>query len=291
MRYLMILQTIFTGSVLGSVGFLAPASAAPCEGFFSLTAAVCGDAAELGELVNVTASPLVHEVNASAVAVGAVGGGVGVSGSTAAYGSFGKAHIIASATSSFTVPDGFSLHRAISIGAMGFVDGFSVGSSNLNVRLVSALSGGFAGHATGSVNFSLEDQSTNQFVFNDQGLFAYSLSSSSSKTTDVTLAAGNTYLFNWSMEADVTAGVDQLDSFGPSSTADLAHTGTLHIDVLTPGASLTFFSGANYSSAQSVVPELSTWAMFLLGFASVGFMAYRRTGGSGDEVMLNNNNE
>ena len=130
MRYFRVLQAIFTGSVLGSVGFLAPASASPCEGFFSLSAGVCGDAAELGEVAlgTVTASPLLHEVNPSAVAVGAVATGLGLFGSTAAYGSFGKAHIIASATSSFTVPDGFSLHRAFSIGAIGFVDGFTVGT-------------------------------------------------------------------------------------------------------------------------------------------------------------------
>jgi hypothetical protein len=278
MRYFRVLQTIFTGSLLGSAGFLAPAAASPCGGFFSLSAAVCGDAAELGEVAlgTVTASPLLHEVNPSAVAVGAVATGLGVFGSTAAYGSFGKAHIIASATSSFTVPDGFSLHRAISIGAIGFVDGFTVGPSDLNVRLVSSLSGNFSGGATGTVNFSLEDETTNQFVFADQGLFAYRLSSSSSKTTDVTLSAGNTYLFNWSMEADASAGVDQLDSFGASSTADLAHTGTLHIDVLTPGGSLTYLSGSNYSSIAGGVPELSTWAMSLIGFAGISFMAYRR---------------
>jgi hypothetical protein len=276
MRYFRVLQTILTGSLLGSVGFLGPASASPCVGFFSVSAAVCGDASELGELGAVTASPLLHQISASGVAVGAVGTGNGVFGSTAAYGSFGKAHIIASATSSFTVPDGFSLHRAISIGAIGFVDGFTVGPSDLNVRLVSSLSGNFSGGATGTVNFSLEDETTNQFVFADQGLFAYRLSSSSSKTTDVTLSAGNTYLFNWSMEADASAGVDQLDSFGASSTADLAHTGTLHIDVLTPGGSLTYLSGSNYASIANGVPEASTWAMSLLGFAGVGFMAYRR---------------
>jgi hypothetical protein len=131
MRYFRVLQTLLTASLLGGVGFLAPAAASPCEGFFSLSAAVCGDAAELGEaaLGTVTASPLLHEVNPSAVAVGAVATGLGL-GSTAAYGSFGKAHIIASATSSFTVPDGFSLHRAFSVGAIGFVDGFTVGLSD-----------------------------------------------------------------------------------------------------------------------------------------------------------------
>jgi hypothetical protein len=159
---------------------------------------------------------------------------------------------------------------------MGFVDGFTVGPSDLHVRLVSSLSGNFSGGATGTVNFSLEDETTNQFVFADQGLFAYRLSSSSSKTTDVTLFAGNTYLFNWSMEADASAGVDQLDSLGASSTADLAHTGTLHIDVLTPGGSLAYLSGSNYSSIAGGVPGSSTWAMMLVGFAGLGVAMLHR---------------
>jgi hypothetical protein len=32
----------------------------------------------------------------------------------------------------------------------------------------------------------------------------------------------------------------------------------------------------SYNGAVSAVPEPSTWAMLLLGFAGVGFMAYRR---------------
>jgi hypothetical protein len=50
----------------------------------------------------------------------------------------------------------------------------------------------------------------------------------------------------------------------------------LHIDVLTPGGCLTYLSGSNYSSVAGGAPESSTWAMSLLGFAGVGFMAYRR---------------
>ena len=71
-------------------------------------------------------------------------------------------------------------------------------------------------------------------------------------------------------------GSTNSNSFGASSTADLAHTGTLHIDVLTPGGSLTYLSGSNYASIANGVPEASTWAMSLLGFAGVGFVAYRR---------------
>ena len=123
MRYFKVFRTLLTGLLLGGVGFLTPAAASSCAGFFSLSAAICGDAAELGEVAlgTVTASPLLHEVNPSAVAVGAVATGLGLLGSTSAYGSFGNAHIIASATSSFTVPDGFSLHRAYSIGAIGLL--------------------------------------------------------------------------------------------------------------------------------------------------------------------------
>jgi hypothetical protein len=34
--------------------------------------------------------------------------------------------------------------------------------------------------------------------------------------------------------------------------------------------------GANYYFAVAAVPEPSTWAMMILGFMGVGFMAYRR---------------
>jgi hypothetical protein len=77
------------------------------------------------------------------------------------------------------------------------------------------------------------------------------------------------------MEADASEGKDTQIAWGPS-TADLAHTGRLNIDVLTPDASLSFLSGANYSAITDGVPEPSTWAMMFLGFAGNGFMACRR---------------
>jgi len=277
-RYFAILQTIILGSLLGAIAPITPAAATACSGFFSTGAAVCGEASVQGGTgitpLTETASPSLNQISGSGVVVGAVGTGSGIFGSTAAYGSFGNAHIVSSATSSFTDPNG-PRSSVSSIGVIGFVDGFSVGASALSVRFVSAISGGFSGNATGQAIFSLEDLSTNQFVFSDQRLFVYSLSSSLSRTTDVTLAAGHSFLFNWSMEADASAGIDQFGAWGPS-TADLAHTGTLNINVLTPNASLSFLSGANYSSITDAVPEPSTWAMMLLGFAGIGFTAYRR---------------
>ena len=173
--------------------------------------------AELGEVAlgTVTASPVLHEVNPSAVAVGAVATGLGLFGSTAAYGSFGTAHIIASATSSFSVPDGFSLHRAYLDRCDRIcrrVYGWSVSASNVRLDLVSERQ--LFGRMQQALLISLlkTKPRTNLFL-RTRRLFAYRLSSSSSKTTDVMLSAGNTYLFNWSMEADASAGVDQLNLF------------------------------------------------------------------------------
>jgi hypothetical protein len=76
----------------------------------------------------------------------------------------------------------------------------------------------------------------------------------------------------------------------PASTTDLAtphwvtYTGTFSTGAVNPGI-LTFeFTGTGAYAADVVldnvsiatVPEPSTWAMMLLGFAGVGFMAYRR---------------
>jgi hypothetical protein len=46
--------------------------------------------------------------------------------------------------------------------------------------------------------------------------------------------------------------------------------------VLTPGGSLTYLSGSNYSSIAGGVPECSTWAMMLVGFAGLGGAVLRR---------------
>ena len=42
------------------------------------------------------------------------------------------------------------------------------------------------------------------------------------------------------------------------------------------GHAALFFEGTVSFDAVSPVPEPSTWAMMLLGFAGVGFIAYRR---------------
>jgi hypothetical protein len=51
-------------------------------------------------------------------------------------------------------------------------------------------------------------------------------------------------------------------------------TGTLDAGTYTLGFRST--SQVNVAGVQTAVPEPSTWAMMILGFAGVGFMAYRR---------------
>lgn len=66
-----------------------------------------------------------------------------------------------------------------------------------------------------------------------------------------------------------------------NSFAGLTSTSTVlngFTDVPTSGGNLTLsgFSDEASLTAVSAVPELSTWVMMLLGFAGIGFVAYRR---------------
>jgi len=243
---------------------------------FSGTASVCGTATVFGGSsgpIVQSPAPLLNQESGTAVAVGAAGAGEGVGGFVTATGSFGAAHIFASSFDNVSA----YLSNANAVGKIGFVDGFTVGSTDLNVQFVSSVSGTFFGFgAAGYVHLNLN--TTNLSVLNDRQLFVYDGSPAQSATYDVTLLAGQTYLFDWSMEADAISAKSQSGGYFPSAETDLSHTGTLYIDVLTPGGHLNFLSGHDYSSSPGVstVPETSTWAMMILGFAGVGFMAYRR---------------
>jgi hypothetical protein len=64
-----------------------------------------------------------------------------------------------------------------------------------------------------------------------------------------------------------------LSAGGQYGFADFGDTATFSFNALPDGVSYTSASG-NFLSGS--VPEPSTWAMLLLGFAGIGFMAYRR---------------
>lgn len=232
---------------------------------------ICGSASVTGYSdgnMSQTAAPLLNQENATGVAVGSAGGGVGIGGDVQATGSFGAAHILASSFTDITT----YTSAAQAVGNISFVDGFTVGPTSSDVQFVSSVSGTFLGFgARGYVHFNLYSYASNSFVLYDQQLFVGDFRPAQSETYNLTLSAGN-YLFDWSMEADAIS-TSGSNGYYPSALTDLSHTGSLTID----GEGLTFLSGANYSSnPTSAVPETSTWAMMLLGFAGVGFMTYRR---------------
>jgi probable HAF family extracellular repeat protein len=70
---------------------------------------------------------------------------------------------------------------------------------------------------------------------------------------------------------------------GCSGDCGFLYDSGIFMSLIYPGADLTFANGINdagqitgYADLSSSVPEPSTWAMLLIGFAGIGFMAYRR---------------
>src|SRR5437899_3150801 len=87
---------------------------------------ICGSASVTGYSdgsMSQTAAPLLYQENASGVAVGSAGGGVGIGGLVQATGSFGAAHILASSFTDITT----YTSAAQAQGIIAFVDGFTVG--------------------------------------------------------------------------------------------------------------------------------------------------------------------
>jgi len=244
---------------------------------FSGAASICGAASVTGYStgpMNQTATPLLTQENSTGVSVGASGGGPGIGGFASATGTFGTVKMFTSSFDSWT--SGINT-AAYATAELGFLDGFTVGPTSLNVQFVSTLSGTLFGASAGYGHFNLYNLSTHQFVVYDWQTFVDPGHPVSSFTYDGTLEAGATYIFDWSMRADARSVTDNFGTY-PSALADLSHTGRLTIDVLTPGGSLSFLSGTDYRSSPPVsgVPEASTWAMLVLGFAGIGLTAYRR---------------
>lgn len=77
--------------------------------------------------------------------------------------------------------------------------------------------------------------------------------------------------------ADVNdwAGIDLDGDFIQENdgVANASDTANFYIQVLTPDVTVTFASGHNY--APPAIPEPSTWAMMLFGFAGLGFAGWR----------------
>jgi hypothetical protein len=94
----------------------------------------------------------------------------------------------------------------------------------------------------------------------------------------VSLSGNNISLF-FQSNASILDG----QPIGPTITIECAYT---QGGAVVPGTFASETSESKYlfgtvePAAVASVPEPSTWAMMILGFAGVGFMAYRRRGNS-----------
>jgi hypothetical protein len=74
---------------------------------------------------------------------------------------------------------------------------------------------------------------------------------------------------------NVSTSAESLTLFAEPALAAAEVDPVLTVDTTSPGFSIDFSAGITQGIA-SAVPEPSTWAMMILGFCGVGFMAYRR---------------
>jgi hypothetical protein len=98
----------------------------------------------------------------------------------------------------------------------------------------------------------------------------------------VTLAHFDTFLQELLAPGNYRVSVMQFANFavGPNFSNGFSGSGTLNFEDVTGDFrdSHWAFDILNVNSAvQNGVPEPSTWAMMILGFAGIGFMAYRRS--------------
>ena len=96
---------------------------------------------------------------------------------------------------------------------------------------------------------------------------AYGFSNGSSSTADFSMFLDPTAVAGGWHQYSVTfaaAGAGSTARFAIEHRGDADSSNYIGIDTL------------SVDTAISAVPEPSTWAMMILGFASVGFMAYRR---------------
>ncbi len=83
---------------------------------------------------------------------------------------------------------------------------------------------------------------------------------------------GSGAINQWVIGIINTNGTVSWDSDAPNSSNI-----TFDQSAIIEGNALNFNSPGTWTESVSGVPELSTWTMMLIGFAGIGFMAYRRS--------------
>src|SRR5665213_312503 len=142
------------------------------------------------------------------------------------------------------------------------------------------LGGGGAGSTLGTPSQNAALGPLDLYRYSSTGPTIASITSTPSYTTSAAAVAG------FSVDGGAT-GIAQFNQTGlGSESGDFANVGPCQIqDAFGCGATQVFSTSSpeylmleaiGYDPVTAAVPESSTWAMMILGFAGVGFMAYRR---------------
>jgi len=195
----------------------------------------------------------------------------------------------------FNLPDGSPLPTYPSSfqGPIGFVEQGYLFSNNIVVANINNIANGpaysgsnaafntYDGYGYGP-NFSITKFGGGTFSFIDVFIQSWSYSSHSNQVPGSGEVQGSIFGY----KDNTLVGIQYYSSI--LSWTDVSATGGLgsfsNIDelVIIPTTSadnsntLTLIDNLQLGSTVSAVPEPSTWAMMLLGFAGVGFMVYRR---------------
>jgi PEP-CTERM motif len=133
-------------------------------------------------------------------------------------------------------------------------------------------------HVTGSVTFA---QALGTFIFSYETPIAFSFSDGAGDIISDVNATSSSFLFATGSSGQITAWqVDVEDSnIGILSSFNIGQGSgdtVYELPNFILGRSPAGAWGPAQVSQISAVPEPSTWAMMILGFAGIGFMAYRR---------------
>jgi hypothetical protein len=196
----------------------------------------------------------------STVTAGTSGGdGGSFTGTASATAGLGLLKATASSQSSFNPADGgFIAARA----EAQFADQGTVNSTTFTGTVIIPLTYHIDGTTTGGGGLGPDGAqlSVGTQVFTISGIY------------DLTFTVGTPVNFG----AVLSIAADSASAGIQTSTADFGHSLSVFFDVPV-GYTFDTLSGHDYSSnAVGTVPEPSTWAMLLLGFVGIGFMAYRR---------------
>jgi hypothetical protein len=207
--------------------------------------------------------------NSSGFAIGSIGDNVTFRNTT---GSAVDLALSFSAHGTFSGPDPHDTHQAGAI-----LQFYSSGGPGA-VKLVT-LNGGPQSFGDYWVQYQLQGQYSPLYTsFGDNGGIggggaATLVDHSTSTLLDATIGA---ILYIPTGVSTIDIGAKLVATCGGSWTCDLSNTGLLSFGPLVDGLSFTSDSGQFLTGNVGAVPEPSTWAMMILGFAGIGFMAYRR---------------